>query len=270
MQPCKVCNTPAEHIFSLDNSKGKIVETKIYGEDYERPFYQCPHCDLVFSTGFDNLTDEDFTLCQPKGSTNNLDMVINRGIRETYMVAAFLELLGMSNRSRILVFGCGAGLSVNLMLQAGMDVYASDLSVQFKDSLKLFNPELFKPELLPEMYKRFVLPEDNQKFHMITLTEVFEHFLDPVAEVGSLLDRIVPGGAIVGTTGWTDKVKGDLRDWWYLSGTVSHMTFLSSKSFRHILEQHGCTGMLFPHSHRLMQAGSMSKEQCVFLIQKPK
>ena len=245
------------------------METVVYGEDYKRPYYQCPNCDFLFSTGFDDLSPQDFSKCMAPGSKNNVDMMINRGIRETSMVSSFFDLLGMSRQDPILVYGCGAGLSVNLMLQSGANVYASDLSVQFKDSLKLFDKQLFKPELLPDMYHRFITPEDDRKFKLITLTEVFEHFLDPVNEVKKLLDMLEPGGAIIGTTGWVNKAKGDLKTWWYVVQAISHLTFLSSKSFQLILEAHGCYGTLFPSSQRILEYGNLSAEQCMFLIQKP-
>ena len=61
MQPCKICDTPAELLFERGLEDGRIVETVVYGEDYKRPYYQCPNCDFLFSTGFDDLSPQDFS-----------------------------------------------------------------------------------------------------------------------------------------------------------------------------------------------------------------
>ncbi len=100
------------------------------------------------------------------------------------------------------------------------------------------------------------------------MTEVFEHFLDPVAEMKRLASLLRPGGIVIGTTGWVDRVAGPLKDWWYVK-CLTHTTFLSSEAFRRICMEAGCLGTLYPASPAVIGNTNMSDQQCLFVMQRP-
>lgn len=267
--PCKVCQTTAGKVFTRDESDGFIWEARFMDPDYKRNYYQCPKCGLLFHDGFDIMEKMAHQTPDETGQGDRLDFTINRGIREFTMVHLLMELYGLPKASRMLVFGCGPAISYNLLLQHGANVYATDQDLGFVNVREGIPPELFKMELMPEMIRRFRPLKDLQEesYDIITLTEVFEHFLDPVKEMQRLATLLRPGGIVVGTTGWVDRVPEPLKEWWYLK-CRTHATFLSSEAFRRICAAAGCMGTLYPNSPSVIGKSSMSKNQCVFVMQK--
>jgi SAM-dependent methyltransferase len=267
---CKVCGGEADLTFTRSRTDGHLVEAAVQPQGYERPYYRCPQCNLLFHVGFDVLPEEQRHVYELDGVGDALDKQVNRGKRELLMVDAFLRLHHIPPREPVLVFGCGSGLSYNYMLGAGLNAYATDLSIQFKAAADAFKDYNFRRDLLPAMLHRFRKLEDiaDGSLSLITMTEVFEHFLDPVPLMARLARLLRPGGLLIGTTGWVDKVEGDLKEWWYLK-CLSHATFLSSKAFMHICAAAGCLGTLYPNTDTLKAGTGMSATQCIFAMQRP-
>lgn len=268
--PCKVCGTMAQRCFHRTGKRQWLLEASFKPDGYKRPYYRCPKCDLLFHTGFDNLTPEEEAQTKLPGVNNRIKEVVNRGVRETLMTANLMQMFKLPLRSKILVFGCGAGLSFNMMLDNKLNAYATDLSVQFQKTAKRYGAEHFNHALLPEMLRRF-RPFDSvaeQSMDLVTLTEVFEHFPNPVEMMQRIATTVRPGGLVIGTTGWVDQVKEPLHDWWYLR-CLSHCTFLSSKAFQRICRACGCLGVLLPGSPMITGQTGISDTQTVFVMQKP-
>lgn len=268
--PCKVCGSTAALAFTRSVEDGHLVEACVLPKGYARPYYRCPECNLLFHVGFDVLAEEHRHVYELEGVGDALDKQVNRGMRELVMVDAFLRLHGMSPKEPVLVFGCGSGLSYNYMLGVGLNAYATDLSVQFATAAEVFKENNFRKELLPQMLRRFRKLDDiaDGSMSLITMTEVFEHFLDPVPLMCRLARLLRPGGLLIGTTGWVDKVEGNMKEWWYLK-CLSHATFLSAKSFQRICTEAGCLGTLYPNTATLKGNTGMSPTQCIFAMQKP-
>ncbi|MDD4730986.1 MAG: class I SAM-dependent methyltransferase [Desulfovibrio sp.] len=268
--PCKVCGSHAALVFHRAGKRQRLLEAPFKPEGYERPYYRCSRCGLLFHTGFDHLTPEEEDQTKLPGVNNPKDQVINRAVRETLMTFNLMQMFKLPLTSRILIFGCGAGLSFNMMLGHQMNAYASDLTMQFPETAKRYEADIFNPELLPEMLRRF-RPFDQihpESVHLVTLTEVFEHFPNPVEMMQRIAATVRPGGLVIGTTGWVDQVREDLRDWWYLR-CLSHCTFLSAKAFQHICRACGCLGVMLPGSPMITGQTGISPTQTVFVMQKP-
>ena len=268
--PCKVCGTPVRQVFSRGKEDGILTEARFMEAGYERSYFRCPICGLLFHTGFDNLTEGQLSAIHDTGQGDRLDLTINRGIREFIMVHRIMELYGLPPSARLLIFGCGPGISYNMLLQHRRNVFATDMDIGFTNVREGIPSELFKVELMPQMVRRFrgLRELGADSFDMITLTEVFEHFLDPVLEMKRLASLVRPGGVIVGTTGWVDRVAEPTKDWWYLK-CLSHATFLSSESFRRICATTNCLGTLHPANPALIGQSGMSDSQCIFVMQRP-
>jgi SAM-dependent methyltransferase len=267
--PCKVCGAPAPVAFHRTQDDGPLLEAKTMRPGYERRYYQCPDCGLLFHKGFDKIEYDQLSNSKVPGAGGPVVAQVNRALRECHMLYALMGMHNLSMDSRILVFGCGTGLSFNMLLQHGRNVWATDLNMRFDLGAETLPKVLFKTELLPRMESRFLTPGQDGKecFDVITLTEVFEHFLDPVEEMRRLAGMVRPGGLIIGTTGWLDQVEESLRDWWYVQ-CLTHATFLSSQAFGRICAEIGCLGTLLPGSPGLIGKSTMSDTQAVFLIQK--
>lgn len=72
----------------------------------------------------------------------------------------------------------------------------------------------------------------NNKYDVITSTEVFEHFLDPMKELEKLIPLLNAGGVLAIMTQFP---KGDehFLDWWYRRDET-HISFFTEKSFSYI------------------------------------
>lgn len=268
--PCKICGAPALLRFTRAPGAEPIIEARVLPAGYERPYYQCPRCGLLFHPAFEALPEDRRSVTELPGLGDAPDRQVNRAVRELTMVDAFLRLHGLPRSAKILVFGCGSGLSYNYLLASGFNALATDLTLQFEAAAEAFANHGFRRDLLPEMLRRFRRLEDlaPASLDLITMTEVFEHLPDPVDMMRRLAALLRPGGLVVGTTGWVDRVQGELRDWWYLK-CLSHATFLSSEGFRRLCAKTGCLGTLYPKTPLLLGDTGMSDTQCIFAMQRP-
>jgi SAM-dependent methyltransferase len=267
--PCKICGA-ASPVLWVREEREPIPVYDFFGPDYVRPYYQCPECDFIFCTDFDALCAEELDwIYDGMATQSKIEGRLNRGVRELQMVARFAQLQGIDlRRAKTLVFGCGTGLSFNLMLRNEMRVWATDyarfdfVNVDYQDTIYL-------KSLAPLMRKKFIglnrLPE--AEFDMVAMTEVFEHLTRPIDELRNVVAAMRPGGFLIGTTGWVDRMGTDFPTWWY-KGAQTHVSFLSTRSFALIAQALGCLGMLFPSTPQLIGDTDMSASQCVFVLNK--
>ncbi len=280
---CKICGTTAPLLW-LREERQQFNIYDFFGEDYVRPYFQCPDCDFIFCIDFDVLTGDELDQIYGAPSrkrakryaNNTIDpdqekfkLEVNRGVRELHMVSVLSQMFKIDlQTAKILVFGCGIGLSFNLLMQNKLRVWATDYAAfDFRGTGYAAN--VFAHNLTPLMNKRFYQLDDAPKneFELITMTEVFEHFTDPVAELGGVVSRLKVGGRIVGTTGMVDWRNEDFSEWWY-NVPQSHISFLSQKSFQIIMAKLGCIGMVFPSTPQVVGEGRLSDSQCVFVVQR--
>jgi SAM-dependent methyltransferase len=185
------------------------------------------------------------------------------------MVVRFARLQGIDlRRAKTLVFGCGTGLSFNLMLRNEIRVWATDYA-RFGFADVDYQDALYLKSLVPLMRKKFIRLDQlpAAEFDMVTMTEVFEHLTRPVDELRNVVAAMRPGGFLMGITGWVDKMDTDFSHWWY-KGAQTHISFLSTKSFALLARELGCFGMLFPSTPHLIGDTNMSSSQCVFVLNK--
>lgn len=267
--PCKICGTTSPVLW-VREEREPIPVYDFFGPDYVRPYYQCPVCDFIFCTDFDALCAEELDwIYDGMVTQSKIEGRINRGVRELQMVARFAQLQGIDlRRAKTLVFGCGTGLSFNLMLRNEMRVWATDYA-RFDFADVDYQDTIYLKSLAPLMRKKFIgldrLPE--AEFDMVAMTEVFEHLTRPIDELRNVVAAMRPGGFLIGTTGWVDRMGTDFPAWWY-KGAQTHVSFLSSRSFALIAKALGCLGMLFPSTPQLIGDTNMSASQCVFVLNK--
>ena len=271
---CRICDGEAAFVFSRNEGDGYIAEAKVKPAGYAREYYRCASCGLLFHTGFDDLGESQYALLPQDGGVEShgdgIGNMTNRAVRELATASRLIRLFNMDpGRMRLLVFGCGLGLSLNMFLKNGIDAYGTDLALSFGRRMP-FPPELFDPGLAPEMLRRFITPEAlaGQRFDVITMTEVFEHFTQPMEVMPMVAGLLREQGILYGTTGMADRVAGDLKEWWYLK-CRTHVTFLTRKSFAAMCGRLGVSGLIFPNSTQFVGAAKMSDEQGTFVIQRP-
>lgn len=91
-------------------------------------------------------------------------------------------------------------------------------------------------------YDPFYLPNESyldKTYHLITSTEVFEHFVNPIKEIEKLVGLLKPNGVLAIMTQFPKDDEHFLK-WWYRRD-VTHISFFTHKAFEVIGKSYGLT-----------------------------
>lgn len=179
----------------------------IQGE--RRSFLYCLECDLIFEPSVYHLSEDEerHRYSQHNNSADNTGYV--------KLLSEVLDLIRQFGPDggggvSVLDYGCGPGpVLVDMCLDAGFDAYGYD--------------PYFAKELPP-----------TEHFDVISAVEVWEHFRNPAAEIGSLLSLLAPDGLLVVRTllhGGEEKFPA----WWY-NKDDTHLAFYSSRTMTWIAD----------------------------------
>ncbi|OGH02447.1 MAG: hypothetical protein A2798_02200 [Candidatus Levybacteria bacterium RIFCSPHIGHO2_01_FULL_37_17] len=133
----------------------------------------------------------------------------------------------------ILDVGCATGEFLSIAKQFGYEVEGLELSkwsseIARKRKLKVYNTLL-----------KVLAKKHTNKYDIVTLFGVIEHFQDPRLEMKSLQKLLKPGGLLVVWTGDVDSISSKLlgKNWWYWQG--QHIQYFSEKSLNHLAFNYG-------------------------------
>lgn len=170
---CPICQSSSTHVLTKD--------------DY--PYYRCSNCEFLFYRSQEK--DREKSTPSPYDE-HYWEMERAEAIRrekEDCLVRA-LELLYLSSIKveTILDFGCGPGLTVNLLRdKLGLNAVGVDISADFAESEHLHKCDL--ADLAAKYPPGY--------FDAIYSVEVFEHLVDPRQILAQLQGLLKPGGKIL-------------------------------------------------------------------------
>lgn len=198
---CKICNTENKSCFS----------EKILGK-YQIDYYQCSNCRFV-------QTEEPFWLEEAYLESINLSDT-GYMVRNLFYVKRLTILLTLlfGNKGKYLDCAGGYGVFVRLMRDIGFDFYWDD-----KFTKNLFSVGFEKRK--------------EKGFNAITLFEAFEHFVEPMKEIESLLKI---SKTIIFSTDLYPQPLPKPTDWWYYGlDHGQHISFYSEDTFEYISRKLG-------------------------------
>ncbi len=227
MAECRLCSGKLKEVFT-----GKVL-TK-----YDVKYYLCEECSLL-------QTESPYWLAE---SYNDSIAVTDTGIllrnndlvQKTVVTLSALSeangrreenlpfikrLLGKKEDSigfgkftaPILDYGGGYGLLVRLLRDVGLDAYWYDLYTQ----------NLFA--------KGFEMKKD-EKYSAVIAFEVFEHFPEPLEQIGKIIQDCSPDFLIFSTVLYGENPPE--KDWWYYSfESGQHVAFYSRKTLQWIADK---------------------------------
>ncbi len=197
---CKICASPSEKIFNH----------QVLGK-YDVDYFRCPRCAFVF-------TEEPHWLKEAyQSALNDTDTgAVNRNLQLGNMVSMMISGI-FNNKATFLDFAGGHGLFVRLMRDKGYD---------FR----------WKDKYAENMFARG-FEYENEPLELITAFEVFEHFVDPMAEIKGMLHY--SSNILFSTEVIPDKSVPPL-DWWYYGfNHGQHISLYAKKTLHYIAGTHG-------------------------------
>jgi hypothetical protein len=200
---CKVCTAVSEPF-----GKGVILGK------HEIQYFRCHSCGLI-------ETEDPYWLTEAyKQPIAPGDIgLLKRNIETARMTQVFMRLFSDPS-GRCVDYGGGYGILTRLMRDAGYDFRRWDKHC----------PNLFATG--------FDLPQDNQGFSVLTAFEVFEHLVDPVAEMTEML-RL--SRTILFTTELVPDGRAPLPgSWWYYGlDAGQHITLYTTRSLELLAAKFG-------------------------------
>ncbi len=176
--------------------------------DSQDKYYHCNQCEVIFSAP-EEIVDPDEEKERYEGHDNNHQ---NQGyvkMFKDFIDEVIVPYINLGEVNDVLEFGCGPGPVLADLLED-----------------KNLNVDLYDPYFFPE--KVFV----DQKYDLITSTEVFEHFSDPIKEMELLISHLEEGAYLAVMTSFHPGPE-NFEDWWY-KWDPTHIVFYNQKTFSKI------------------------------------
>ncbi|XMB66178.1 class I SAM-dependent methyltransferase [Mycoplasmatota bacterium zrk1] len=176
-----------------------------YDKDMKCHIHFCNECGFIFKSENDYI-DQSTEKDRYSKHNNNFE-----NVGYVNMFEKFLDKIDdfISYEGYILDYGCGPGPVLSEMMSAR--------------GAKIKTYDLYFPH--SEDYHEYV-------YDIITLTEVIEHFKDPLLELNKILDLLKKNGLLVIQTLFIQK---PFLKWWYRRDHT-HISFFDNKVFEKISE----------------------------------
>jgi hypothetical protein len=198
---CRVCGSATSFIF----------KRALLGHEVD--YFQCPKCGYV-------QTEEPHWLDQAYESAINLTDcgLVHRNERMRKLVVQTMAMLGIL-KGKVIDCAGGYGLLVRMLRDWGVDARWND------------------PYCGNLMARGFEARKDEQA-DLVTAFEAFEHFVDPLGELGKLLER---GDNVLFSTALVSVPAPKPEDWWYYCFEHGqHVGFLSTGALQVMAERFNC------------------------------
>ncbi|HSO87355.1 MAG TPA: class I SAM-dependent methyltransferase [Draconibacterium sp.] len=125
----------------------------------------------------------------------------DRRVRE-YIISQIQKKTG-----KILDVGCGSAWVASKMCPRNYEVFSMDISLENTSGALEKYPFENHSAVVADV---FSLPFNNNVFDYIIASEIIEHVIDPVAFVQNLIRILKPGGTLIVTTPYKEKIRYSL------------------------------------------------------------
>lgn len=232
MKLCPICNTKPDIFF-----EHKIEKTHF------REFFKCSKCDFIWVPFEYHISSdleqkryekhkwaevliEDFKNQTLSNYDNNLNSIIKE-----HIIPFIITNLTNHNNSPInhLDYGCGKFPNLSTLLKWNIQNLINSQIDTNQIKFKSFNYDKFYNNSLD------LIDNNNfNKYHIITATEVIEHFTQPNENFELLCNLLSNDGILVITTELTtSEIINNFSTWWY-KNDITHVSFYSLKTIEYL------------------------------------
>lgn len=136
-------------------------------------------------------------------------------------------------KGKILDVGCATGEFLSVARDFGYSVEGLELSKWSSEIAKKKNIKIFRKTL------KALATHYSNKYDIITLFGVIEHFENPKKEIQNIVKLLKPGGLVVIWTGDINSISSKIlrHDWWYWQG--QHIQYFSQRSLTLLAKKYG-------------------------------
>lgn len=197
---CKICDQKTQQIF-----KAKILNK------YEIDYFYCKHCGFL-------QTEEPYWLEEAYSESINISDTgyIQRNLMLSDIITILL-ILFFDKNGKFLDYAGGYGVFVRMMRDIGFDFYWDD-------------------KYTTNLFARGFEYQNGDKYEAVTTFESFEHFVNPIDEIESLLK--ISKNIIFSTELLPNPIPKP-QDWWYYGlDHGQHISFYSKRTFEFIAKKY--------------------------------
>ena len=250
---CKVCDYGrATFVFSKTMVRQDFVDLIP-----EINYYYCAECGFLFSNMHDNFDDTLFSRWYGYPNYAKYDTCANKAHRVKrlhYMLDYVRAKFKKKEIRNVLIVGNGSA-NFNNVLEAFGDVKI-DTTFSVVDGHKNVDPHNLK-----ENY-----------YDVVIAIEVLEHWTNIHAEFKRVWKCLNRDGVLIGTTGFSDRWKGKLSEWWYIDRedcrSAGHVSLYSTRTLFILAQIHSFKDYSEPWIPALRVVCSMPTSSGLVLMKK--
>ncbi|VVB53206.1 Methyltransferase domain protein [uncultured archaeon] len=198
---CKICGSITRGIFNAQ------ILCK-----YNVKYHYCDDCGFL-------QTEYPFWLKESYQDSINLSDtgLISRNLYLSKVTAIIIYFMFDKN-ARFLDFAGGFGILVRLMRDIGFDFYWNDLYTK-------------------NLFARGFANETNKKVELITCFEAFEHFVEPLEEIETMMK--ISKNIVFSTVILPNSIPKPHEWWYYGLEHGQHISFYSMRTLRYLAKKYG-------------------------------
>lgn len=174
----------------------------------KKKYYKCQYCEFIFIDSSHLLKAED-EVAQYNLHNNSIENTGYTNMFEDFISKAITPFI---KEGKALDFGSGPGPVLSELL-----------------SRKGFQVSIYDPFYAPN------LPEE--KFDLISSTEVFEHFIDPLKNIELILSLLKEDAYLAIMTNFHPNNNEIFKNWWYRRDPT-HISFFTKKTFEYLAKKY--------------------------------
>lgn len=171
-------------------------------------YYHCLDCEFIFIDS-NYLISSDEELSQYNQHNNSIENEGYVNMFENFIKEAISPFI---KEGKALDFGSGPGPVLSELLKR-----------------KGFDVNIYDPFYAPN------LPSD--KFDLISSTEVFEHFINPLENIELILSLLNKNGILAIMTNFHYNSEESFKKWWYIRDPT-HISFYTKKTFEYLAKKY--------------------------------